>query len=101
MILSSLVFSEARFVPVGTRSRRGARLGRQATGLPEGRVRRARDLVKINSSFSLDPETAREFMAKRFPKKKLIRKHDSLSRGFYSVREVLRAVQSGDPIRRR
>ncbi len=53
--------SKARFVPVGTRSCRGARLGRQATGLPGGRVRRAgRRSRQDRFNLSLDPETARE-----------------------------------------
>ncbi len=46
---------------MGTRSRRGSRLGRQATGLPGGRVRRTGRSRQDQFNLSLDPETAREW----------------------------------------
>ena len=54
-------------VPVGTRSRRGARSGRQATGLPGGRVRRAGRSRQDQFNLPLDPETAREFHDETLP----------------------------------
>ncbi len=67
MIALRLSISKTRFDPVGTRSRGGARLGRQATGLPGGRVRRAGRSRQDQFNLSLDPETAREFHEETLP----------------------------------
>src|SRR4051812_12472154 len=53
--------------PVGTLARGGARLGRQATGLPGGRVRRVGRSRQDQFNLSLDPETAREFHDETLP----------------------------------
>ncbi len=61
MFLHSISLSETRFISVGIQSRRGARLDRQATGLPRGRIRWAGRSRQDQFNLSLDPETAREF----------------------------------------
>ena len=54
--------------PLGARSRRGARLGRHATGLPGERVRRAGRSRQDEFNLSLDPKnTAREFYDETLP----------------------------------